>query len=76
MADLISVFASARFSRLLENLAANVVKPTMIETAESAIFDPPITEIRPPVGAMEPQQSWTPLIITEQRQFFAQNFYF
>ncbi len=71
MADFISVRSSARFSRLIENPAVDVVQPTMINAAKSPIFNPPITEIRPPVRAMDPQQSGASLIVSEQHQFFA-----
>src|SRR5438067_11727294 len=49
IADFMPISSSTRFTGLFENLAANVVEPTMINTSEPAIFDSPVTQIRSPV---------------------------
>ena len=49
MADFMPISSSTQFTGLFENLTANVVEPTMVNTSEPAIFDSPVTEIRSPV---------------------------
>jgi hypothetical protein len=55
MADFIPLSPSARLTRLLQNLAANIVKPPVIKTSKPAIFDPAIAEIRAAMGTMKSQ---------------------
>jgi hypothetical protein len=65
MANLMPIRSSSGFSRLFENSTADVIQPTVIEASQAAVFDPTVTEIGSSVGTMEPEQSWTSLIITE-----------
>jgi hypothetical protein len=55
MTDRVSMFATSGFPGLLQTAACHIIEPTVVKTPEPAILDPPITEIRSPVGAMQPQ---------------------
>jgi hypothetical protein len=57
MANLIAVSAATGLTRLIETATVNVVEPAVIETAQAAIFKTPITEIRPSVRAVKPEQA-------------------
>jgi hypothetical protein len=59
------MLAAAGFSRLLQTASPNIIEPTVIKTPESPVFDSSITEIRPAMGAMQPQKSRTLLIVAE-----------
>jgi hypothetical protein len=56
MTDRISMFATAGFSGLLQTAAFHVIEPTVVKAPEPAVLDPPVTEIRAPVGAVQSQQ--------------------
>src|SRR5207249_8476356 len=75
MANMVPMFTPARLSRLLQTSPFNVVEPTMIKTAEPAILDSPVAEVRSSVRAVNPQKAGAPLIIAEQNQLFAENLY-
>jgi len=64
--------SAARLAGLLQDLAANIVKPAVIEASQPAVFDAPITQIRSAMRAMDAQQSGTSLVVTEQHQLFAE----
>ncbi len=65
MANLIAMFAAAGLAGLFETAAVNVVQPAMIKTAQTAVFDPPVTEIRAAMGAVNPQKSDSPLVVAK-----------
>jgi hypothetical protein len=71
LTDRIPVLAAAGLPRLLQAPAADIVQPTMIETAQSAVLDSSVAQVCPSVRAMDPQESDTSLFIAEQDQFFA-----
>src|SRR5438270_710927 len=62
MANLVAMFTAPRLARLFETSAANVVEPAVIEASQTAVLDPPITEIRATMGAMNPQKPDSPLV--------------
>jgi hypothetical protein len=59
------MLAAAGFPRLLQTASCNIIEPTVIKAPESPVFDSPVTEIRPAMGAMQPQKSRTLLIVAE-----------
>ena len=71
VANLIAMFAAARFARLFETAAVNVVQPAMIKATQAAVFDPAVTQIRAAVGTMNSQKSDSSLIVAKQHQIFA-----
>ena len=75
MANIVPMFTAAGLPRLFQTVAGNVVEPTMIKTAEPAILDSPVAEVRSSVRAVNPQKAGAPLIIAEQNQLFAENLY-
>ncbi len=73
MTDRIAIGATARFARLLQAAAANIVEPTMVETTQPAVFDAAITQIGAAMGAMQTEQANPALIVAKQRQVLAEN---
>ena len=65
MANLVAMFTAAGLAGLFQTTAVNVVKPAMIETAQTAVFDPAITEIRATMGAVNPQKPDSPLVVAK-----------
>jgi hypothetical protein len=53
MANLITVSAPTGLARLIETAPANVIEPTMIETAEPSIFQSPVAQISATMRAVE-----------------------
>jgi hypothetical protein len=50
----------------------NVIEPPMIDAPKAPIFQPPITQIGPPMRAVEPQKTYPPLLIAKQYQLLAE----
>jgi hypothetical protein len=65
VADVASIRSTTRLSGLVEDPAANIVKPAMIEAPEPTVFDATVTEICPAVRTMKPEQSGASLIVAE-----------
>jgi hypothetical protein len=62
-----------RLAGLLEAVAVDVIKPAMIETAESAVFDSAVTQIGPAMRTMQPQQTRAASIVAKKDQILAQD---
>ena len=73
MTDRIAIGATARFARLLQTAAANIVEPTMVETTQPAVLDAAITQVRATMGAMQTEQANPSLIVAKQSQLLAEN---
>src|SRR5262249_39724564 len=69
----IPMLAAAGLPGLLQTAAADIIKPTMIQTAQSAVFDSPVAQVRSSVRAVNSQKSDPPFIVAEQDQIFAKN---
>src|SRR5262249_27206895 len=69
----IPVLAATGLPRLLETAAADIIEPTVIEAAQSAIFDSPVAQVCSSVRAVNSQKSDPRLIVAEQDQIFAEN---
>jgi hypothetical protein len=69
----IPMLAAAGLPGLLQTAAADIVEPTMIEAAQSAIFGSPVAQVCSSVGAVNAQKSDAPLIVAEQDEIFAEN---
>jgi hypothetical protein len=74
MANGITIRAAARLAGLFETPPINIVKPTVIEAPQAAVFDPTVAQIRAPMRTVNSQQSHAILFIAEQNQIFAENF--
>jgi hypothetical protein len=55
MTDLIPIRASSGLAGLFDDAAANIIEPTVVNTSESAVFDPSIAEIGSTMGTMQTQ---------------------
>ena len=75
MADLMPVGSTAGLTRLFKDPAANIVQPSVVEAAKTAILESPVTQIGSAVRTMQTQQSHPSTIIAEQHQLFAKNLY-
>jgi hypothetical protein len=73
MTDLIPVCASSGLTGLFDDAAANIVEPAVINTSESAVFDPSIAEIGTTMRAVQAQETGPPTIVAKQHQLLAQN---
>src|SRR5262245_58713435 len=73
MTNFIPIRAAARLAGLFDNAAADIVEPTMIKTAQPAVFDAPVTQVGAAVRAVQPDQSGACLIVTKQEQILAEN---
>src|SRR5262249_15950934 len=69
----IAVLAATGLAGLLQTAAADIIKPTMIQAAQSAVFDSPIAQVCSSVRAVNSQKSDPRLIVAEQDQIFAEN---
>ena len=65
MANLVAMFTAAGLARLFETVTLSVIEPAMIEAAQTAVFDPAITEIRATMGAVNPQKPDSPLVVAK-----------
>ena len=74
MTNLVFVRAAARFAGLIEDSAADIVKPAVIEATQPAVFDASVTQVGAPMRAMQPDQTQPALIVAKQHQFFAEDF--
>jgi hypothetical protein len=66
------MFAPSRLTGLIQTTTVNVVKPTVVDASQSSILQASVTQIRTPVGTMEPQQSRKSIVITKQDKIFPQ----
>src|SRR5262249_55628250 len=69
----IPVLAATGLAGLLETAAADIIKPTMIEAAQSPVFDSPVAQVCSSVRAVNSQKSDPPFIVAEQDQIFTEN---
>src|SRR5262245_19801299 len=69
----IAVLAATGLAGLLETASGDIVEPTMIEAAQSAIFDSPVAQVCSSVRAVNSQKSHPRLMFAEQDQIFAEN---
>ena len=65
MANLVAMFTAAGLARLFETVTLSVIEPAMIEAAQTAVFDPAITEICATMGAVNPQKPDSPLVVAK-----------
>ena len=70
------MLAAEGLPRLLQTASCNIIEPTVIKAPESPVLNSPVTEIRSAVRTMQPEQSRTLLIVTEQDQLLAEYFNF
>ena len=61
-------------ARLVENLAAHVVKPAVINAAQPAVFQPAVAQIRAAVTAMAIERADSTLLIAKDDQLLAHQF--
>jgi len=66
-------FTSDRFRGTLQAIAVHVVEPAMISAGESSLFDPAVGERRAAMGTAVGEKTDSALVVTEQRQVFAEN---
>src|SRR6266536_2708345 len=62
-------------SRLVDAPAREVIKPPVVQTPQTAAFHTAVAQVRSAVGAVQTEQSWSPLLIPEKRQILAQQPY-
>src|SRR5438094_380759 len=53
MANLVAMLAATGLAGLFETTSVNIVEPAVIETAQTAVFDPPIAKIRAAMRAVQ-----------------------
>jgi len=53
MADGSAVFSAAGFARLIETIAMDVIKPTMVDTSQASVFYASVTQIGPTVRTVD-----------------------
>src|SRR4029077_636088 len=66
-------FTSRWFRGTLQAIAVHVVEPAMIGAGESSLFDPAVGERRAAMGTAVGEKTDSALVVTEQRQVFAEN---
>src|SRR5262245_53213960 len=69
----IAVLAASGLAGLLETAAADIIKPTMIEAAQSPVFDSPVAQVCYSVRAVISQKSDPPFIVDEPDQIFTEH---
>src|SRR5689334_21858327 len=73
MVNLIAPDSASRLTRHLENPAADVIEPAVIQASKPAVFDTPVAQIRSAMRAVKPEQSRSSGIIAEKNQFFSED---
>jgi hypothetical protein len=73
LANLVTMRAASGLAGLLEASLVIVVKPSVIEAAQSAVLNPVIAKIGPPMGPENAQETDPFLVIAEQDQILAKN---
>src|SRR5712692_368339 len=72
LANLPVELAAGRLAGLLQAVSRHVIQPTVVEAAQTTIFDPAIAQVGAAVGAMQAQQAWPSALIAEQHQVLAE----
>src|SRR6185312_4024802 len=71
----VAVKPALGFAGLLEAASLNVEKPAVIDAAQPAILDAPVTEIGAAMRALQAEQTKAALVVAEQHQILAHDPY-
>src|SRR5262249_586974 len=63
-----------KFQRLVQTIAVHVVKPTVIDAANSFFFDVAVFQRTAPVRTMQSDKPQPALSVAEEHQLFTQDF--
>ena len=72
MANLVLVTAVRRLRRHLQAAAVHIIEPAVVEAAQPAVLDAPVTQVRAAVRAQEAKEAGPPGIVAKQHQVLAE----
>jgi hypothetical protein len=71
MSNRVSICASPGLSRLIDDIAAFIVKPAMIDAAQAPVLHPAVTQIGAAVRAVKADETRLALVVAKHDQILA-----